>query len=1042
MPRKLNILIIGDITVNNFWYPANPKGKRFNWQRFPSHRLSTFTGGVFQLAHFIQAAIKCTQLDCNFYTPISDNADLSTCENFVHTNALLKKSHTDKLGTDHWYVERTLGFRGPVNGHPEFPCIKNAPKQIDIIVINDEGNGFRDNPTAWPGNLNTTSTVPIIIHKMSYPFGQSKLWSHLDNKVNSHRITIIRADDLRAIEGFHLSCALSWERTAKDFMHQIGKHETVSSCSFLIVLFSTDGAILYRNIQNQKPEAQLVFDPLRLEGGFSATIEGTVYGMTTAFTSVLAHHVVQHGLNNLEEGIAEALATARELLSQGYTENNGTLSLPIETALNSATKKHDYRFCTIDTTDTIEFADPNFWRILDQQTQNTRLLVAEEIVHSGKVNGLATVPKGKFGTLETIDRAEIESYGAIRELIAEYINYVNPQRPLCFAVFGPPGSGKSFGVKQVVKSLQSNDIATHTFNISQFDNYGDLVAAFHQIRDISLSGALPFIFFDEFDSPMNSEILGWLKYFLAPMQDGEFKDGEAIHPIGKAIFVFAGGTSTSFAEFSGSNTNSGMIKERETKEPWVTDNAPSHEFKQAKGPDFISRLRGFVNVMGPNRLHKRDDAYILRRAMVLRSNFVRNPETRGLLDVQQRLRIDAGILRAMLHISSYKHGMRSIDALLDMSRISGQVRFNLAALPLKEQLALHVDANEFLWLTQSERYQTLIAPQDWIDTKLHDRRQQEGELLDKIAEQIFLNLTKSKQLEEANVQQPNTWKDLLDEDKQYFLYLAADIPNKLRTVNHGIRKIPDGREANIPDISDNEIMALARAEHHRRCQYLRSNGYVYGEKSNKNGRISSRLVPFEALSDKRMKHYIQGIYAIPVVLKTLGYEIFRMEEYNALTDPVLLDKLARIIHDDYVAGEKLKGETTATNESLVPYDDLPEDKIMTNLDNAASIPKKLRRIGYRMTKLRMGEANSRIKLTNNQIEVLAKMEHSRWVWQTLMQGWVYQKGKKNKKRKTNPCILPWNLLSQETKQYDINTVQLIPELLEKSGYKPVLDIKK
>ena len=38
-------------------------------------------------------------------------------------------------------------------------------------------------------------------------------------------------------------------------------------------------------------------------------------------------------------------------------------------------------------------------------------------------------------------------------------------------------------------------------------------------------------------------------YFLAPMQDGEFQEGQLIHNIGKSIFVFAGGTCSCMEEF-------------------------------------------------------------------------------------------------------------------------------------------------------------------------------------------------------------------------------------------------------------------------------------------------------------------------------------------------------------------------------------------------------------------------------------------------------------------------------------------------------------
>lgn len=147
--------------------------------------------------------------------------------------------------------------------------------------------------------------------------------------------------------------------------------------------------------------------------------------------------------------------------------------------------------------------------------------------------------------------------------------------------------------------------------MSQFERYHGLVAAFHVIRDISLSGKIPFIFFDEFDAANNDGKLGWLKYFLAPMQDAEFKDGGYIHPLGLAICVFAGGTSSSYQAFQQEESG-----ERKTSAARQEEEQP---FIAAKGPDSLSRLRGFINVMGPNRQHPNDDAFILRRALLLRS---------------------------------------------------------------------------------------------------------------------------------------------------------------------------------------------------------------------------------------------------------------------------------------------------------------------------------------------------------------------------------------------------------------------------------------
>jgi hypothetical protein len=378
-----------------------------------------------------------------------------------------------------------------------------------------------------------------------------------------------------------------------------------------------------------------------------------------------------------------------------------------------------------------------------------------------------------------------------------------------------------------------------------------------------------------------------------------------------------------------------------------------------------------------------------------------------------------------------------MEALLDMSRIGAQNRFNLAALPSKGQLTLHVDADEFVWLTQYKRYQNMIPPNEWPDTGTDGRLAMEAEFVEQVAEQIFANAIRNRRLEGKDSRLPENWGALSDAQKQSFRDSASHIPTKLRAVNHGIRRIPEGRSANVPDISDTELETLTRLEHSRRCQYLRLNGYSYANKADKATKKSSRLVPFEDLPLDRVNHYIQGIYAIPVVLQALGYEIYRMEEHLAFADFALVESLARLVHEDYKRNQLAKGETAQTNASLVAYDDLPADKQESNVDNAASIPKKLRRIGYRTAKFRPGETPEKLELNEDQILELAEMEHSRWVWQSLLHGWIYKPGKKSAATKTNPCILPWDRLDDATKQLDIDTVRLIPDLLQRAGYEAI-----
>jgi hypothetical protein len=65
-----------------------------------------------------------------------------------------------------------------------------------------------------------------------------------------------------------------------------------------------------------------------------------------------------------------------------------------------------------------------------------------------------------------------------------------------------------------------------------------------------------------------------------------------------------------------------------------------------------------------------------------------------------RLEIDEGVLRAFLAIDEYIHGARSMQAIVEMSTLSGKPRFERSSLPARRQLALHVDAGRFLELVR------------------------------------------------------------------------------------------------------------------------------------------------------------------------------------------------------------------------------------------------------------------------------------------------------------------------------------------------------
>ena len=220
---------------------------------------------------------------------------------------------------------------------------------------------------------------------------------------------------------------------------------------------------------------------------------------------------------------------------------------------------------------------------------------ARAIVADGLSALVAGTEAWPFGKLWSFTRAEHKRLEVVRDRVTSYLALADYKRPLCIAVFGPPGSGKSTGVKAIRKQLvdeKGASLGWAELNLTQFEQPQDIARAVVCAAE-STGDSVPFIFFDEFDAAMGGAPLGWLAWFLAPMQDGKFMVDGKPYDMAKAVYVFAGGTATTMAEFG--------ARDRDA-------------FRLAKGPDFISRLHSYIDVRGPNDPTNRE----LRRGAALR----------------------------------------------------------------------------------------------------------------------------------------------------------------------------------------------------------------------------------------------------------------------------------------------------------------------------------------------------------------------------------------------------------------------------------------
>jgi Predicted ATPase (AAA+ superfamily) len=620
-------------------------------------------------------------------------------------------------------------------------------------------------------------------------------------------VPVITMESLRKI-GAPISRRLSWERTALDFRRDLAygiTREVLGGYEEWIVLLDSEGCLTLRD-----GTLYLYYEPARVEGD-------------------------RPGMASRTSGLREAIAAgiASLMMENGHLSDLSLIFRFVYQAEGSLAKQPAKPMCPLAcqaVPDITHVKQSGEWSIMDAfcEERDTDLYeIAREIVIHGEQSLLDQVPYCQFEALLTIDRQEIERYRAIVNLITEYRNN-RDGRPLCIAVFGAPGSGKSFGIKQIAKQL--GNFVTYTFNISQFTSLRELEFAFQEIRDASIRGkAMPLVFFDEFDSSLNGEPLGWLKYFLAPMQDGTFMEEGRERPLGRAVFVFAGGTSTSFEQFV---------------------NQDAQMFKKVKGPDFVSRLKGYINIQGPNPTTPQDKMFILRRALLLRSMILRGASQ--LVDADKRIRIDEDLLHALLTTKQYLHGSRSMEFLLAMSPLHHADKWTSSLLPPLEQMNLHVDAEDFY----NQIY--LLSMCNLMARNSHQHYLQE-------ARQRGIPVSP-----DVNVD----WEQLADTYQRSNRGQVRYHLERFRETNIGIRPITGDGDFRF---RDEDLLVFAQNEHERWCRERRKDGWTYGPVRDNEKKLHPCLVDWDQLSDVEKQKDMDVILKIPHLLREIGFELYYRE---------------------------------------------------------------------------------------------------------------------------------------------------------------------
>jgi hypothetical protein len=862
------ILVTGDLTIDNYIYEGEKYFSRADEKR-PVKSVAELGGSflIYKILNEIKRNIQPSKADDSLDTwnvfHATSSLDSKSAFSLQSSFSLWKPFSGKEPKQNFWRMNKALGYGKELD--PKEICaiiekenLTSPPESAPtVLVINDGGFYFRKK--SYEAFWNLSDKIDWIVLKIASPVACGELWYELSEKYSNKLLALVSADELRT-DCAKIAKGYSWEQTIEetlDSVYTLPQFQKLSACKHIVINYSMDGALWISNENKKSRRTILIYDPSRGEGEFEHDYQGRAFGYTSCLTAGIVYGLIQkyddHNKSplNLSNGIQTGLSAVRNLIEQGHGPQDD-VSLGGFPATRIAAQilnpKYSFSRSHIPFTKPVEKDIKEKWMIVEltQHVESSARKIslyglASQIVLKG-TKVLSNIPHARFGKLVTADRQEIETLRRLRRYMIDYNDNKKINSPISFGIFGPPGAGKSFGVKQIANEIFGSK-SWLEFNIAQFNSISELNGAFHQIRDLVLSGVTPIAFWDEFDS----KNYYWLQYFLAPMQSGTFQEGHLTHMIGKCIFIFAGATSHTFDSF-------GEFKKDVNREC---------EFILMKGPDFKSRLDFYCNVLGPNQkinpetneLDPADITLYLRRAIFI--------STKINYSSYLPAEIDHSLINALLRTSKYKHGARSFDKLLTLLQSEDHVSLNQSLLPSKNQLSMYVDSDEFEKLMLEKGIILKDLPVEELAKAIHESYRK--------------NCKKKGQPIKDKFNEP--FNGLAEEDKEDNRAAARRMQEILSLVGLCIIKKDDtaqlekDHEINIMNHLEYHIELLAEAEHNSWMKQRLNADWEYGEIRDDEKRIHPDLIPYHKLANKEKEKDRDSIRGYYEKLKFAGYII-------------------------------------------------------------------------------------------------------------------------------------------------------------------------
>jgi len=145
----------------------------------------------------------------------------------------------------------------------------------------------------------------------------------------------------------------------------------------------------------------------------------------------------------------------------------------------------------------------------------------------------------------------------------------------------------------------------------------------------------------------------------------------------------------------------------------------------------------------------------------------------------------------------------------------------------------------------------------------------------------------------------------------------------------------------------------------------------------------------------------------------------------------LIERLAHVIHDRYRQGRRQRGEWSAGDPSLEPWDRLSPRLRSANRAQAEDIGRKLAEVNCAISPRFSRDGDAVLSTTD--LELLARQEHERWLAEHEKAGWQYAPDR-SEDAKVHPGLRPWSSLPAAFRHRSHDAVRELSDILADAGF--------